>query len=118
MRALLIGESAERAARLRDVLRSVGYDLIVIDTASAGPALLEQLAALFPEVQRLREQLAQANLRLSERKLVERAKGLLMKSRGLDEDAAYRALRRMAMDSNRRVGEVARTLIEASRLLA
>lgn len=103
---------------LRDSLSSAGYEVIVIDTASPNPALLEQLAAVFPEVQRLRAQLAEANLRLSERKLVERAKGILMKARGLDEEAAYHALRRMAMESNRRIGEVARTLIEASRLLA
>jgi AmiR/NasT family two-component response regulator len=35
-----------------------------------------------------------------------------MKLRGLDEDSAYRALRNMAMNSNRRIGEVARRLIE------
>jgi response regulator NasT len=90
---------------------------IVIDPDCSGDALLEQLAAVFPEVRRLREQLAEANLKLSERKLVERAKGLLMKVRGLDEDAAYRALRRMAMDKNRRIGEVARSIIETAQLL-
>jgi two-component system, response regulator / RNA-binding antiterminator len=68
--------------------------------------------ARFDELQQLREQLAEANLRLDERKLVERAKGILMKARSLDEDGAYRALRRMAMDKNKRIGEVARSVIE------
>lgn len=118
MRALLIGEPAGRAAIVRQSLEGAGYEVVVIDSASPSPAVLEQLAAVFQEVQRLREQLAEANLRLSERKLVERAKGILMKTRRMDEDAAYHALRRVAMDSNRRIGEVARALIEASRLPA
>jgi response regulator NasT len=64
------------------------------------------------ENEALRQELAKAKLKLAERVYVERAKGLLMKLRGLDEDSAYRALRRMAMNSNRRIGEVARRLIE------
>lgn len=64
------------------------------------------------ENEALRQELAKAKLKLAERVYVERAKGLLMKLRGLDEDSAYRALRSMAMNSNRRIGEVARRLIE------
>lgn len=64
------------------------------------------------ENEALRQELAKAKLKLAERAYVERAKGLLMKLRGLDEDSAYRALRNMAMNSNRRIGEVARRLIE------
>jgi response regulator NasT len=80
-------------------------------------AIVDAAVARFEELQQLREQLAEANLRLDERKLVERAKGILMKTRGLDEEGAYRALRRMAMDKNRRIGEVARGVIELAELL-
>ena len=65
---------------------------------------------LLQEMQLLRGQLA-------ERKLVERAKGLLMKSRGLDEAAAYAALRKMAMDRKLRLAEVAQRVLDAADLL-
>jgi len=50
--------------------------------------------------------------------VVERAKGLLMKSRGLDEEAAYLALRKMAMDRKLKLVEVAQRVIDAADLLA
>lgn len=68
-------------------------------------------------MQRLRAELAEANQKLSERKLVERAKGLLMKSRNLDEDAAYAALRKAAMDRNLKLAEVAQRIVDAADLL-
>jgi response regulator NasT len=70
------------------------------------------------ENEALRNELAKAKLKLAERVYVERAKGVLMKLRGLDEDSAYRALRRMAMNNNRRIGEVARRFLEDSGLPA
>ena len=79
--------------------------------------IVEAAVARFREMQGLRERLAEANQRLDERKLIERAKGILMKARGLDEEGAYRALRRMAMDKNRRIGEVARNVIDMAELL-
>jgi two-component system, response regulator / RNA-binding antiterminator len=68
-------------------------------------------------LQDLRGQLAQANSKLAERKLIERAKGLLMKSRSLDEEAAYAALRRTAMDRNLKLSEVAQRIVDAADLL-
>ena len=80
-------------------------------------AIIEAAVARFDQYQSLRTQLAEANLKLSERKLVERAKGLLMKSRGLDEDAAYSALRKMAMDRKLKLAEVAQRVVDAADLL-
>jgi response regulator NasT len=80
-------------------------------------AIVEAAVARFEEYQALRTQLAEANLKLAERKLVERAKGLLMKSRGLDEDAAYAALRKMAMDRKLKLAEVAQRVVDAADLL-
>jgi len=68
--------------------------------------------------QRLRTELAEANLKLSERKLVERAKGILMKARGMDEEQAFQALRRMAMDRGKRLVDIARQVIDMADLLA
>ena len=65
----------------------------------------------------LRAELADANLKLSERKRVERAKGILMKTRGVGEDEAYQMLRRMAMDRGKRLGEIAQQLIDMADLL-
>lgn len=80
-------------------------------------SIIEAAVARFEDFQSLRTQLAEAQLKLSERKVVERAKGLLMKSRGLDEDAAYAALRKMAMDRKLKLAEVAQRVIDAADIL-
>jgi response regulator NasT len=80
-------------------------------------SIVDAAVARFEDYQALRTQLAEANLKLSERKVVERAKGLLMKSRGLDEDAAYSALRKMAMDRKLKLAEVAQRVVDAADLL-
>jgi response regulator NasT len=81
------------------------------------PAILRVAVTRFEWQGSLRSELDSVRQKLAERKVVERAKGLLMKSRGLSEDQAYHALRRMAMDRNRRMGEVARSVIEMAELL-
>ena len=73
--------------------------------------------ARFEELQALRGQLAEANLKLVERKLIERAKGMLMKSRNLSEEAAYATLRKAAMDRNLKISEVAQRIVDAADLL-
>jgi response regulator NasT len=80
-------------------------------------AIVEAAVARFDEYQALRTQLAEANLRLSERRVVEKAKGLLMKRRGLDEDAAHAMLRKMAMDRKLKLVEVAQRVVDAADLL-
>ncbi|WP_430625321.1 ANTAR domain-containing protein, partial [Staphylococcus aureus] len=54
---------------------------------------------------------------LAERKAIDEAKALLMKKRGIDEPAAYVALRKAAMDSGRRIGDVADAIVTANRLM-
>ena len=56
--------------------------------------------------------------RLAERKVIERAKGLVMKQKGVDEEEAYRVMRKLAMDRNRRLLEIAQQIIDVSDLLA
>ena len=79
----------------------------VIDTAIARFGMLRQM----------RTELAETRRALEERKVIDRAKGLLMKAKSLDEDAAYALLRKTAMDQGRRVAEVAEALVTASELL-
>lgn len=80
-------------------------------------AVVDVAIARFRAHQALREELAEAKGALEERKVIERAKGLLMRARGMDEEAAYRAMRRMAMDQGQRLIDVARGVVAVSSLL-
>src|SRR6266540_818876 len=110
------GDDAPQA--IRDAVRA-GVSAYVVDGLDAArvKSIVEVAVARFDEHQRLRAELVEANLKLSERKLVERAKGILMKSRGMAEDEAYQALRRMAMDRGKRLGEIAQQVIDVTEFL-
>jgi two-component system, response regulator / RNA-binding antiterminator len=79
--------------------------------------VLTAAIARFHVVARLRTELAATRAALEERKLVDRAKGMLMKLKGLSEEEAYALLRRTAMDQGRKLVEVAAALITAAELL-
>ena len=79
--------------------------------------VIDAAVARFEEFSNLRTELSQAKSKLDERKVVERAKGLLMKQRGLDEDAAYEMLRSMAMKKNMKLVDLSHQLIEAASML-
>lgn len=79
--------------------------------------ILEVAIARFQEFQALRRELEDAKSSLEDRKLIERAKGILMKSRGVAEEEAFRALRKMAMDRNLRMAALAREIIAAAEVL-
>ena len=80
-------------------------------------AVLDMAITRFKAFNDLREELDRARQALGERKVVERAKGILMKERGLTEDAAYTLLRKAAMTDNRRVVDIAQAVITAAGLL-
>lgn len=73
--------------------------------------IIEIAMTRFEQMQTLRRELKQARTTLAERKLVERAKGILMQQRVCSEDEAYRILRKTAMDQHRRLAEVAQGVI-------
>ncbi|MBX3454898.1 ANTAR domain-containing response regulator [Ferrovibrio sp.] len=73
--------------------------------------ILDVAIARFREFQALRDELKKTKATLAERKLIERAKGLLMRERGLNESEAYAALRRLAMDRQQRLADVAEALL-------
>ena len=106
------------AGAIREATRA-GVSAYVVDglERKSIKAIVDAAVARFEEFQALRARLAEADFKLSERKVVEKAKGLLMKQRGLDEDAAYAALRKMAMDRSLKLAEVARRVIEAADIL-
>jgi two-component system, response regulator / RNA-binding antiterminator len=74
-------------------------------------SILDVAMSRFALTQQLRTDLAKAKADLESRRTVERAKGLLMKERGLDEDGAYRLLRKLAMDRGKPIGAVAADLL-------
>jgi len=80
-------------------------------------SILDLAVKRFNAFSRLRTELDEAKSALAERKTLDRAKALLMKRRGIDEPAAYAALRKAAMDSGRRMVDVAEALITAESLL-
>jgi two-component system, response regulator / RNA-binding antiterminator len=79
--------------------------------------ILDTAVSHFNTFNKLREELERANQALEERKVVERAKGILMNERGLNEADAYSLLRTAAMNENRRIVDVARAVVTAARLL-
>jgi response regulator NasT len=79
--------------------------------------VIDVAVASFDEHQALRTELAAATKKLSERKLIDRAKGLLMKSRGMDEAEAYAALRKLAMERAKPMAAVAQDLIDMAKYL-
>lgn len=112
-RPIVMFASDDAPDTIRKAVRA-GVSAYIVDGLDAErvKSIVEVAVARFDEYQRLRAELAGAYLRLSERKLIERAKGILMKARGMDEEEAFRALRRMAMDRGKRLGEVAQQVID------
>ncbi|MCA8878934.1 MAG: ANTAR domain-containing protein [Rhodobacteraceae bacterium] len=80
--------------------------------------IIDAAIARFQMFQQMRTELVATRRALEERKIIDRAKGLLMKAKGIDEDAAYALLRRAAMDQGRRVADVAEAIVTAAGLLS
>ena len=80
-------------------------------------SVIDVAVAHFNRYHAMREELDRARLTLLERKAVDRAKGLLMEQRGLSEEAAYKLLRKLAMDQNKRIGEVAQDVVTYAKVL-
>ena len=104
---------------INDALQ-VGVSAYVVDGLSPKRlnSIVEVAIARFRQYQDLRHELETIKNKLEERKLIDRAKGVLMKQKGMSEDDAYRALRKMAMDWNIKIGEAARNIISVAELFS
>lgn len=80
-------------------------------------AILDMAMSRFSAFNELRDELDRAQQALAERKVIERAKGILMRQKGLSEDAAYGLMRKAAMNESRRVPEIAQAVVTATELL-
>jgi response regulator NasT len=90
-----------------------GVSAYVVDGLSRERVMpiVEVAVARFREFQALREELESAKTELADRKVIDKAKGLLMKKKNMDENQAYQFLRKTAMSRNLKLIEVARVLI-------
>ncbi|MDI4634958.1 ANTAR domain-containing protein [Pelomonas sp. V22] len=106
------GETMRRALK-------AGVSAYVVDGLRAErlAPVLQVAIARFEQDLALRQELGRAQAQLAGRKSVERAKGILMSELGLDEDAAYKRLRRLAMDRGEPLAAVADRVIDAHSLL-
>ncbi|MEQ1697307.1 MAG: ANTAR domain-containing protein [Hyphomicrobiaceae bacterium] len=73
--------------------------------------ILDMAVSRFNAVDRLKRELESAKSELAERKTIDRAKGILMRSKGLNEEQAYQLLRKTAMNQNRKIAQVAESLV-------
>ncbi len=98
---------------------NAGVSSYVVDSVAPErlDALVEVAIAQFEAFQHLRAERDDATRRVSERITIDRAKGLLMKARGLDEGEAYHALRKLAMERGRKLADVAQDVIDMASLL-
>jgi len=79
--------------------------------------ILEVAIARFREYQALRDELTNTKNQLADRKIIDKAKGFLMKQKHIDEDEAFKALRKMAMDKGQSIAEVATSVMAVAELL-
>lgn len=79
--------------------------------------ILDMAVSRFNAFSRLQRELADAKSALEERKVIERAKGILMKMRGLSEEEAFALLRQTAMNEKKKMSEIAQSVVTAAGLL-
>ncbi|HCD84826.1 MAG TPA: two-component system response regulator [Agrobacterium sp.] len=79
--------------------------------------ILDMAVSRFNAFSRLQRELADAKSALEERKVIERAKGILMKMRGLSEEQAFALLRQTAMNEKKKIPEIAQSVVTAAGLL-
>lgn len=103
---------------IRSAIRAgvAAYVVDGFDIARLRP-VVDVAVAHFEEHQALRKELEETSRKLGERKIVEKAKGILMKTRGMDEETAYGALRKLAMERSQPLAKVAGNLVDMAELL-
>lgn len=79
--------------------------------------VLDAAISRFHLMQKMRAELAETRRALEERKVIDRAKGIVMRAKGIGEDEAYALMRKAAMDQGRKLAEVAQALVTAAELL-
>lgn len=107
-------------AEMMELAIEAGVSAYVVDGLRKDriKAILDMAITRFNAYSRLRGELETTRQALEDRKALDRAKSLVMKRLGISEDEAYHRIRRMAMQENRRMGDIARAIVAAADLLA
>lgn len=79
--------------------------------------ILDMAVSRFNAFSRLQRELAEARSALEERKVIERAKGILMRMRGMSEEQAYALLRQTAMNEKKKLADIAQSVVTAAGML-
>lgn len=114
---VMFADDGDRAAIRAAVDAGVSAYVVGGLTAERIRPIVDVAMARFEQFQAMRQELDKAKTSLAERKQIERAKGIVMKSRGVSEDEAYGLLRRLAMERNQRLAQVAENVITMAELL-
>jgi len=80
-------------------------------------SIVDLSVSRFNAFARLRDELARAQSQLADRKVIDQAKGLVMKAKNISEDQAYSMMRKVAMNEGKKIADVARSIITAVELL-
>jgi two-component system, response regulator / RNA-binding antiterminator len=80
-------------------------------------SILDVCISRFNAMARMQDELERVKTALEERKVIDRAKGILMRAKGLDEEEAYRVLRKTAMNEKKKIAEIAQSVLMAAELL-
>jgi two-component system, response regulator / RNA-binding antiterminator len=117
-RPIVLFTNDEDTRHVRDAVAAgvSAYIVSGLEPARIRP-ILDVALARFQHEQGLRRELADVKGELQERKVIERAKGLLMKRQNLTEPQAYEKLRKAAMDKGLRLGDVAQRMLDVADLL-
>ena len=104
---------------IRDAIHA-GVSAYVVDGLSEArlQPILEVAVERFAAEQMLKHELADAKMKLAERKTLERAKGILMKQKNIAEDEAFQLLRRYAMDRGIKMADAATRVIDMARVIS
>lgn len=114
---VLITEDGSSESIYAAVAAGVNAVVVVGVSGNRLRSAIDLAKANFTNTRGLREELDEARTALRERKLIERAKGIIMKERGLDEEAAYTLLRNRAMKRGVRLVAVAEMIVEAAEVM-
>ena len=114
--AMFVDQSSEQA--MLDAIEA-GVSAYVVDGLKQEriKSILDLAIMRFRAFDKLRQERDDALLALDERKLVDRAKGIVMRQRGLDEAAAFQLLRNAAMTQGRRIGQIADAIVQTEAIL-
>ncbi len=115
---IIVFAEDQQTATINKVIKT-GVSAYIVDGLEPRriKAIIEVAIARFHEQQALKQELHKTKTQLEERKLIDRAKGILCKSQGYSEDEAYHALRKLAMDRKVSIGEMAKNVIAMAELL-